>query len=123
MGRYLILLLLFPALVQAATCGSNLSLSWDALTGMDGYRVYVNGVEEYEGPETTVAPGDLSMSFVAGTTYTFTVSAYKDAAEATPASTGQIIDADGDTVYDLATLSCVYQTATPDPVTNPRTAP
>ncbi|TDF95444.1 InlB B-repeat-containing protein [Paenibacillus piri] len=78
-----------PSNLQASkTTHASTVLSWDAVSGATGYRIYQNG------KETAVATGTNPTVRLSGlapnTSYTFTVNAFIDASESAPSSAIQV---------------------------------
>lgn len=67
-----------PANVSAVPGNGKVRITWSAVDGADGYRVYraANGVWEKTPVARTTGTTHVSNSLVNGTTYSFTVAAY-----------------------------------------------
>ena len=67
-----------PANVSAIPGNGRVQLTWSAVDGADGYRVFraVNGVWQQTPVATTTSTSHTSSSLVNGTTYSFTVAAF-----------------------------------------------
>lgn len=67
-----------PTNVSAIAGNGRVRLTWSAVDGADGYRVYraINGVFQQKPVASTTSTSHLASSLVNGTTYSFTVAAF-----------------------------------------------
>lgn len=71
-----------PANFAAVPSSGQVALSWDAISGVDGYRVYQDNVQVYQGSTPSVAISSLTNY----TRYLFEVSSYVGAQESSRSS-------------------------------------
>ena len=83
-----------PTGVTAAASVSSITLSWTAVPGATGYRVYRNTIDSHSETEMIDTPASTSYtdtSLAAGTPYFYRVTAYNNAGESPKSSPAIII--------------------------------
>lgn len=71
-----------PELISAENCDSGVKVSWNAVTGAAGYRIYrKDGLSDWTPAGISDSTVFTDATAVSGTTYTYTVQAYKGSYE------------------------------------------
>lgn len=115
----ILLFLAAPALQAAQTCADTALFSWNSNgqaipADIDGYSLRVDGVEEYNGTNTSVSTGAMTgVTWTAGQTYTFDLRAYKGTTFSNPTTSVRLLDKDDNVISEAAAQECSFVTAVP----------